>query len=396
MGNIQHPTAHAAVAQSTEQKVYRVGIAGATGYTGYELLQIIHRHPNLTVGWLTSENSAGKSIAEVHAAPWNYPLISIQDALQRADEVDVVFLCLPHAASIEPVRAFQATGVRCIDLSADFRLQDTAAYAHWYGEHTAPDLLPHFVYGLCEVYREQIRDAQLIAVPGCYPSSVILGLYPLAQAGWLQPDIIIDSKSGVSGAGRQSKVQYSYVEVNENLLPYNIGYRHRHIAEMEQVLGAAAGQGASNMSGNHTQNGRNNGLHSPSTQSQTREGHTPYRFIFSPHLLPVNRGILSTIYIQVAAGISEADVRAQYAETYADEPFIHVLPAGQMASLRHVTHTNRVVISILPTHPQQTAKDQPTPYIIVATLDNLIKGASGQAVQNFNIALGLQETLGLL
>lgn len=221
----------------------RVGVAGATGYSGLELVQLIHRHPHLTVGWLTSENSAGKRFSDVHAAPFDYPLINIEEAMQRADEVDVVFLCLPHAASIEPVRAFQATGVRVIDLSADFRLTDAAIYERWYHtEHTAPDLMGQFVYGLCEINREQIRDARLIANPGCYPTSVNLGLYPLAKAGWLSQQVIVDSKSGVSGAGRQSKVQYSYVEVNENLSAYNVGVRHRHIAEMEQVLNSVNGQ----------------------------------------------------------------------------------------------------------------------------------------------------------
>ncbi|MEX1021319.1 MAG: N-acetyl-gamma-glutamyl-phosphate reductase [Litorilinea sp.] len=374
------------------EHLYRVGIAGATGYTGYELLQIIHRHPHLQVGWLTSENSAGKTIGEVHAAPWDYPLIAMQDALQRTDDVDVVFLCLPHAASIEPVRAFQATGVRCIDLSADFRLKNPAAYAQWYGEHTAPDLLPQFVYGLCEVYRAEIRDAKLIAVPGCYPTSVNLGLYPLAKAGWLEQDIIVDSKSGVSGAGRQSKVQYSYVEVNENMSPYNIGYRHRHIAEMEQVLGGVARNGAGQNGAGATHNGT--GVpHSGDNSGDTSANNTGYNFLFSPHLLPVNRGILSTMYVRVTPGVTEEDIRNLYTETYAGEPFIHLLPAGQLASLRHVTHTNRVAISILPANPNQPENRQ---YIIVTTLDNLVKGASGQAVQNFNIAVGLEETLGLL
>lgn len=341
----------------------RVGIAGATGYTGLELVQLIHRHPRLRVGWLTSENSAGKRFGDVHAAPWDYPLISLDEAMQRAGEVDAVFLCLPHAASIEPVRAFQATGVRVIDLSADFRLQDPHAYARWYHQpHTAPELLPQFVYGLCEVNRAQLAGARLIANPGCYPTSVNLGLYPLAKAGWLSEQVIIDSKSGVSGAGRQSKVQYSYVEVNENLVPYNIGVRHRHIAEMEQVLNQV-------------------------------NGHKTHRFIFSPHLLPVNRGILSTMYVSVPAGVTEQAIRDLYAETYAGEPFIHLLPAGQIASLRHTVHTNRCAISITPTDP---AQPDGTDYIIVATLDNLVKGASGQAIQCLNIAAGLDETLGLL
>jgi N-acetyl-gamma-glutamyl-phosphate reductase len=343
--------------------MYKAGIAGATGYTGIELVQLIHRHPEMEVAWVTSENSAGKLLSEVHAAPYDYPLISLEEAMKRAADVDVVFLCLPHAASIEPVRAFQATGVRVIDLSADFRLTDAKIYERWYNiPHTAPDLLDQFVYGLCEINREQIAGARLIANPGCYPTSVNLGLYPLAKAGWLSDKVIVDSKSGVSGAGRQTKLLYSFAEANENFTPYNIGVRHRHIAEMEQVLN------------------RVNGQHE-------------HRFIFSPHLLPVNRGILSTIYLSVPAGVTEQMIRDLYAETYAGEPFIHLLPAGQIATLRHTSHTNRVAISITPADPTQP--DGPD-YIIVATLDNLIKGASGQAIQNFNIAAGLSETAGLL
>ncbi len=343
--------------------MYKAGIAGATGYTGLELVQLIHRHPQMEVGWLTSENSVGKRFSDVHAVPFDYPLISLEEAMQRSAEVDVVFLCLPHAASIEPVRAFQATGVQVIDLSADFRLTSAAEYERWYGvAHTAPDLMSQFVYGLCEVNRAQIKGARLIANPGCYPTSVNLGLYPLAKAGWLSDTVIVDSKSGVSGAGRQTKLMYSFVEVNDNLSPYNIGIRHRHIAEMEQVL-------------NHV-----NGQHT-------------HRFIFSPHLLPVNRGILSTMYVSVPAGVTEQQVRDLYAETYAGEPFVHVLPAGQLATLRHTVNTNRCAISITPADPTQPNGPE---YIIVATLDNLIKGASGQAIQSFNIAVGLDETAGLL
>jgi N-acetyl-gamma-glutamyl-phosphate reductase len=344
--------------------MYKAGIAGATGYTGIELVQLIHRHPHLEIGWVTSESKAGSTLSEVHAVPWNYPLISLEEGVTRAKEVDVVFLCLPHAASIEPVRAFQASGVRVIDLSADFRLPSQQIYQQWYHtEHTAPELLPQFVYGLSEIYRDKIRGAQLIANPGCYPTTVNLGLYPLAKAGWLGQQVIIDSKSGTSGAGRKAALPYSYVEVNENFYPYNIGYRHRHIAEMELVLNQAA----------------------PTQQN--------FQFIFSPHLLPVNRGILSTMYITVADGVTEQEIRQRYSETYADEPFVHLLPAGQLASLRHTTHTNRCAISITPTNPQQPNGNS---YIIVASEDNLIKGASGQAIQNFNIAVGLKETDGLL
>ena len=344
--------------------MYRAGIAGATGYTGYELVKLIHRHPRLELGWITSESSAGKTMADVHAAPWEYPLIPIDQAMERAEEVDVVFLCLPHAASMTPVRAFVETGVRVIDLSADFRLQDVETYTRWYGvEHTARDLLPDFVYGLCEVNRDAIRGADKIAVPGCYPTSVNLALWPLAKAGWLQERVIVDSKSGVSGAGRKAKLMYSFVEAHDNLSPYSVGYRHRHIAEMEQVLNGAA------------------------------PGDVRYHFTFSPHLLPVNRGILSTIYVSVREGVGEADVRELYERTYAGEPFIHLLPQGQMATLRHATHTNACAISITPVDP--TRPNGPD-YVIVASIDNLLKGASGQAMQNFNIAAGIEETAGLI
>lgn len=343
--------------------MYRAGIAGATGYTGIELVQLIRRHPQLELCWATSEASAGKRLADVHAAPWQDVLIPLEEGIARAQEVDVVFLCLPHGESIAAAQRFAEAGIRVIDLSADFRLHDPAAYQRWYGhEHTAQQLLQQFVYGLCEVNREQLRGARLIANPGCYPTSVNLGLYPLAKAGWLNQHVIVDSKSSVSGAGRSVKLPYLFVEVNENMSPYSIGHRHRHIAEMELVLNAASPSG-------------------------------PHRFTFSPHLLPLNRGILSTMYVTVPAGVTEQQVRDCYAETYAGEPFVQVLPAGQLATLRHVAYSNRCAISITPTNPDQTDGSE---YIIVATLDNIVKGASGQAVQCFNIAAGIDETAGLL
>jgi N-acetyl-gamma-glutamyl-phosphate reductase len=341
---------------------YRAGIAGATGYTGVELVRLLQDHPHLQVQWITSESSAGKLLSDVHPVPWAIPLVALEEGIARADEVDVVFLCLPHGESITAAQRFIAAGVMVIDLSADFRLKDPTAYRRWYGkEHSAPALLDDFVYGLCEVNRAQLRGARRIANPGCYPTGVNLGLYPLAKAGWLGDHVIIDSKSSVSGAGRTVKLPYLFVEVNENMSPYSIGYRHRHIAEMELVLHAAAG--------------------------------SPVRFTFSPHLLPLNRGILSTMYVTVPAGVSKQQIRSLYAATYAGEPFIQLLPAGQLATLRHVTHSNRCAISITPANPDEPdGRD----YIIVATLDNLVKGASGQAIQCFNLAVGLPETEGLL
>ena len=342
---------------------YRAGIAGATGYTGAELVRLLERHPHLGVQWITSESSAGKLLSDVHSVPWNIPLIPLEQGFARAGEVDVVFLCLPHGESISAAQRFIAAGVMVIDLSADFRLADAAGYRRWYGkEHSAPELLDDFVYGLCEVNREQLRGARRIANPGCYPTGVNLGLYPLARAGWLGDHVIVDSKSSVSGAGRTAKLPYLFVEVNENMSPYSIGYRHRHIAEMELVLNGASTAG-------------------------------PVRFTFSPHLLPLNRGILSTMYVTVPAGVSERQIRDLYTTTYAGEPFIHLLPAGQLATLRHVTHSNRCAISITPANPDEPDGRE---YIIVATLDNLVKGASGQAIQCFNVAVGLPETEGLL
>ena len=333
----------------------RVGIVGATGYTGYELIRILQRHPQVEIAWLTSETYAGQRLSQVYPTPWDFPLRSWQDVELSGDEV--VFLCLPHGASMDAVaRAYEA-GCTVIDLSADFRLP-ADVYRRWYGlEHTRPQLLAHAVYGLPEVYRRDIRGARLIANPGCYPTSVNLALYPLARAGWLTPHIIVDSKSGVSGAGRKLKLTTHFVEANENLSPYSIGYSHRHIAEMERVLGDAwRGQGAPDI-------------------------------IFSPHLIPVNRGILSTIYVTLNRDVPAEDVEEVYHVAYAQEPFIHILPLGEVATLRHTQHTNLCVIGLTPVDARR--------WIITSSIDNLLKGASGQAVQNMNIALGFEETTGL-
>ena len=332
-----------------------IGIVGATGYTGYELIQIIARHPQARLVWATSESSAGQRISDLYPTPDDTRLIRFDDApLARAA---AIFFCLPHAASMEAVARARAAGVRAIDLSADFRLPDPAVYERWYDTpHTQTRLLKTAVYGLCEVNREAIAGAELVANPGCYPTSVNLGLWPLARAGALGPRIIADSKSGVSGAGRKLRLGSHFVEINENMVPYSIGYAHRHIAEMEMILGQ----------------------HLPDVQ-----------ITFSPHLIPVNRGILSTIYVTLDPGLDEKAVRDIYREAYAAEPFIHLLPPGRTATLRHTVNTNRVAIGVTPL-------PRPGEWIITASEDNLLKGASGQAVQNMNIMFGLDETLGLL
>ncbi|HEY79475.1 MAG TPA: N-acetyl-gamma-glutamyl-phosphate reductase [Caldilineae bacterium] len=330
-----------------------IGIVGATGYTGFELLRLIARHPHVRLAWATSESAAGKRISELYPTPDETRLIHFADAPLR--EADVIFFCLPHAASMDAVARARDAGVRAIDLSADFRLPDPDIYERWYHTpHTQTNLLSEAVYGLCEVNREAIADAVLVANPGCYPTAVNLGLWPLARAGALGPRIIADSKSGVSGAGRKLRLSSHFVEINENMVPYSIGYAHRHIAEMELILGA----------------------YTPDIQ-----------ITFTPQLIPVNRGILSTLYVDVDPGLGEEDVRAIYQDAYGDEPFIHLLPPGQHATLRHAVGTNRAAIGLTPL-------PRPGQWIVTVSEDNLLKGASGQAVQNMNIMFGLEETAG--
>ena len=336
----------------------RVGVFGATGYTGFELIKLLVRHPQVQLAWLTSESYVGQPLSAVYACPWDYPLIASTDA--DLASVDVVFLCLPHGASADAVQRCWEADVRAIDLSADFRLPDPTEYQQWYGQpHAAPQLLREAVYGLPELFRDQIREARLVANPGCYPTSVILGLYPLVKADLLEDDlIIVDAKSGVSGAGRKPTLKTHFVEAHDNLSPYNIGHTHRHIPEMEGIL------------------------------SRLRKGGQAVRVIFSPHLLPVNQGILATMYVRAAAGWSAEQLYELYRDTYADEPFVYVLPPGQLATLRHATYTNRCAISLTPVDGER--------WIVCSAIDNLLKGASGQAVQNMNVMFGLEETAGLL
>jgi N-acetyl-gamma-glutamyl-phosphate reductase len=344
------------VAEQEVDEMVRVGIYGASGYTGLELLRILRGHPAVTVVFATSQSNAGSRLSAIFPVPWDVPLIAEGDA--DLAEVDAVFCCLPAGKAMATVAAAHQQRVKAIDLSADFRLADAQQYAQWYGlSHTAPDLLPQAVYGLPEVRRSAIRTARIVANPGCYPTSILLGLYPLLVRGLLMPDrpIIADSKSGVSGAGRSPSLKTHFVEANENLSPYNIGRLHRHWPEMEQAI--------------------------------VNWGGTAGMLIFSPHLLPVNRGILSTVYVSVPADLSLEDAHQVYADVYASEPFVWLLPPGQLATLAHVVHTNRCAISLT----------RPTPghLIICSTIDNLVKGAAGQAVQNFNLMCDLDETAGL-
>jgi len=318
------------------------------------LAGILDRHPAAEIVFATSTSSAGRNLSDLYPAGPDAPLIAPEAA--PLAEVDVVFLCLPHAAAAPTAVAALAAGSRVVDLSADFRLKDPQLYAQWYGQaHPAPELLDEAVYGLAEFSRESLPGARLVANPGCYPTSILVALRPLLQTGLASGTIIADAKSGVSGAGRAPKQNTHFVEVANNFSPYKIGRSHRHLPEMEQEMAAWLDE-------------------------------TP-SLIFSPHLLPVPRGILSTIYAPLKPGVSEETLRELYGAAYADEPFVKVLPAGQAATLAHAVHTNRCVIGLTVTAGT---------LILTSAIDNLIKGAAGQAVQNMNLMFGLPETAGLL
>ncbi|HMO58029.1 MAG TPA: N-acetyl-gamma-glutamyl-phosphate reductase [Roseiflexaceae bacterium] len=333
----------------------KVGVCGVTGYAGYELLRWLRRHRATQVVFTTSESQAGRRLAEVFAGPLDTPLLALDDA--PFGDADVVFLALPHGTAANVARRARAAGVRVIDFSADLRLATPEAYKRWYAhDHPAPELLPT-PYGIPELYRTALRDAPLIANPGCYPTSVLLGIAPVLRANALtSPLIVIDSKSGVSGAGRPPKQNTHFVEVNESLSPYNIGQVHRHVGEMQQEATLLA------------------------------NGSAP-EIVFTPHLLPISRGILSTIYLHVSPDLSEAHLRSLFHEQYAAEPFVRILPAGQLATIAHTSHTNDCVISVTLVRPGLA--------IIVSSIDNLVKGAAGQALQNMNVMFGIEETEGL-
>jgi len=332
----------------------RAGIYGATGYTGIELVKLLQRHRAAEITFVTSQSHAGKSLRDVFAGAPALPLVAGEDA--PLGEVDVVFLCLPHAAAAKTAVAALEAGARVIDLSADFRLRDAGTYAAWYAHaHPAPQLLGEAVYGLTEVYRAELPGARLVANPGCYPTSVLLALRPLLLSELaITGPIIADSASGVSGAGRGLSLTSHFVEVADNYSPYKIGRTHRHLPEMEQAIGWWRDDAPA--------------------------------LIFSPHLLPVPRGILSTLYVNMDEEIDAMGIRALYTTAYEAEPFVDVLPAGELATLAHVNYSNRCAIALTPVGRT---------LILTSAIDNLIKGAAGQAVQNMNVVFGCPETEGL-
>lgn len=340
----------------------RIGILGATGYTGVELGLILERHPDAEIAFLSSEASAGQRLPDVfpRLAGCRKVAGSILASAKEctAVSVDVVFSCLPHGASAEACLDFVRGGATVIDLSADFRLKDPTDYVTWYGKaHAHPDSLAGAVYSIPELHRKNLPGAKLVANPGCYPTSILLPLVPLVRAGLLgSGTIIADSKSGVSGMGRKASLANSYCEVNESILAYKPGRSHQHLGELDEQLAGAAGH--------------------------------PVPLLFTPHLVPMDRGILSTLYVPLAEGATAAGLRETLSATFADEPFVKVLGAKDgLPSTGHVARTNRCHIAVVELPVPGTA-------IVVAAIDNVVKGASGQAVQNWNALSGIPETTG--
>jgi N-acetyl-gamma-glutamyl-phosphate reductase len=343
-----------------EQKA-KIGILGASGYTGAELVRLLLRHPRAKISLLTADRRAGKPMAEVFPqfAPYALPtLTSLDQADWAALGLDLVFCALPHGTTQTVVKDVlkRAPAIKVVDLSADFRLADPAAYARWYGHpHAAPELQKKAVYGLTEIYRPKVKAAGLVANPGCYTSCAELALIPLLKAKAIDPDeIVIDAKSGVTGAGRGAREDMQFAEVSEGFHAYGVAH-HRHMAELDQEFSKAAGR--------------------------------EVVVSFTPHLVPMNRGILSTIYVR-GLKASPQDLHALLLKSYANEPFVHVLAFGAIPQTRHVRGSNMTFIGI-------AADRIPGRAIIGSVLDNLTKGASGQAVQNMNLMLGFPETMGL-
>ncbi|MBB4284797.1 N-acetyl-gamma-glutamyl-phosphate reductase [Roseospira goensis] len=336
----------------------KVAILGASGYTGAELIRLLDTDPGVELAVLTADRRAGQSLGAVfpHLAGVKAPpLVAIDDVTDWSG-IDVVFCALPHATT-QPVIAGLPDHLKVVDLSADFRLHDVDVYADWYGgPHQAPDLQKTAVYGLTELARDAIARARLVANPGCYPTGPLLALMPLIESGLIEPgDIIIDAKSGVSGAGRSAKEGLLHGEVSEGIHAYSVA-AHRHSPEIEQELSRAAGHAV------------------PTT--------------FTPHLVPMNRGILSTIYVRTHANADAATLLSALTVRYKGEPFVRVLHGGALPHTRHVRGSNLCLIGAVDDR-------RPGHAILVTAIDNLVKGAAGQAIQNMNVMLGRPETAGL-
>jgi len=336
----------------------KVGIAGASGYTGLELLRLLIKHPEVKITAVTSEKHQGQLLADVFPSFSGFSdlrFTPLEPAI--ASKCDILFLALPHTTAMNRVPAFLEGSCRVIDLSADFRLKSQAIFEQWYSvAHQQKEILDQAVYGLPELHRESIRSAKLIANPGCYPTSVILALAPLVTTGWVDLDsIIADSKSGVSGAGRKPSINTQFAECNEAVSAYALG-THRHTPEIEQEISTLAGR--------------------------------EIQITFSPHLMPMTRGMLSTIYIDLKKDLKLETLDKQYRVFYKNEPFVRILKPGTFANTHHVVASNFCDIGL-----QIDSRKQRV--VLTSAIDNLVKGAAGQAIQNMNIMLGVDEKTAL-
>lgn len=339
----------------------RAGLVGVTGYTGMELARLLAGHPDMELVCATSRSEAGKRLEQLFPGLMKTRLADLEvttpDPARLAKECDVVFLAVPHVAAMELAAELLAAGARVVDLSADFRLKSAQVYEAWYHHaHTRPALLSEAVYGLPELYRQQVVSARLVANPGCYPTSAILALYPALAEGFVHTDdLVIDSKSGTSGAGRKAAVGSLFCEVSDTFRAYNLG-KHRHTPEIEQEISAIAGQ--------------------------------ELVVSFNTHLLPINRGILTTVYARLAKELTLDEVHAAYSRRYAAEPWVRVLPAGMLPETRHVRGTMYCDLGLV-------VDPRTRRLIVVSAIDNLCRGASGQALANANLMLGLDPAAGL-
>ena len=337
----------------------RVGVVGATGYAGAELIRILAGHPEVALSMITSRQYAGEKFSKIYPAMATLVDVTIDEMNidHLADETDVVFLALPHKLPMEIVPVLKEKGKKIIDLSADFRFSDVSSYERCYQPHTAKELLAESVYGLSEIYEKYISNADLIGNPGCYPTSVLLPLIPLLKRGYIKTETLIgDCKSGTSGAGRSLVLTSHYCEVNESFKAYKVA-AHRHEPEMDEVL--------------------------------SREANKPVHMTFTPHLVPMTRGMLSTIYASLTNGVDADDIRTCLSDFYATAPFVRLCEDELLPTTLNVRGTNFCDIGF-------RIDEQSQRLIILSAIDNLVKGAAGQAVQNMNIMMGLDQTTGLL
>ncbi len=337
----------------------KVAIVGASGYTGAELSRILANHPEVEITAVTSRKFAGQPLAEVFPNLRGRIDLTCENlsAKEVSERADVIFTAVPHKTAMDIVPLLLEKNKKIIDLSADYRLRDIETYEKWYDPHNSPEHIKQAVYGLPELYREEVKNTSLAANPGCYPTSIILGIAPLIRNKVIDNTAIIaDSKSGTSGAGRAAKVGTLFCEVHDGFKAYGVGGTHRHTPEIEQELGAMAGEQLS--------------------------------VSFTPHLLPISRGILSTIYAPLNDGFNKAAIREFYENAYRDEPFVRFLPENVLPATQHVRGSNYCDINFF-------IDERTNRVIVVSAIDNVMKGAAGQAVQNMNLMCGFEETLGL-